>query len=208
MKFFTCLSHAHPYEELYENSFFPQAACVTIAALIQYFLMAAFHWMLIEGIDLYFSVVKVYNINTKMYIYHVISWCKFIILQHALETVIMLSDRQIWCCHAVKCFDFPPFFVGRSSSDLGGHFTWHRYWKKKKGYKAILVINSGKKNSRVCSCSSPFNLLHLILCFVYIFKSVSFHLLKICLSFFSFTSSSLAADFPRLTTSSGYSSPM
>ena len=38
MKFFTCLSHAHPYEELYENSFFPQAACVTIAALIQYFL--------------------------------------------------------------------------------------------------------------------------------------------------------------------------
>ena len=82
--------------------------------------------------------------------------------------------------------------------------------KKRKGYKAIRVINSGEKNSRVCSCSSPFNLLHLILCFVfvYIFKSVSFHLLKICLSFFSFTSSSLAADFPRLTTSSGYSSPM
>ena len=133
MQFFTCLSHAHPYEELYENSFFPQAACVTIAALIQYFLMAAFHWMLIEGIDLYFFVVKVYNINTKMYMYHVISWGKFIILQHALETVIMLSDRQIWCCHAVKCFDFPPFFVGRSSSDLGGHFTWHLYWKKKEG---------------------------------------------------------------------------
>ena len=145
MKFFTCLSHAHPYEELYENSFFPQAACVTIAALIQYFLMAAFHWMLIEGIDLYFFVVKVYNINTKMYMYHVISWGKFIILQHALETVIMLSDRQIWCYHAVKCFDFLPFFVGRSSSDLGGHFTWHRYWKKRKGYKAIRVINSGEK---------------------------------------------------------------
>ena len=170
--------------------------------------MAAFHWMLIEGFDLYFFVVKVYNINTKMYMYHVISWGKFIILQHALETVIMLLDRQIWCCHAGKCLDFPPFFVGRSSSDLGGHFTWHRYWKKRKGYKAIRVINSGEKNSRICSCSSPFNLLHLILCFVYIFKSVSFHLLKICLSFFSFTSSSLAADFPRLTTSSGYSSPM
>ena len=135
-KIFTCLSHAHPYEELYENSFFLQAACVTIAVLIQYFLMAAFHWMLIEGIDLYFFVVKVYNINTKMYMYHVISWGKFIILQHALETVIMLSDRQIWCCHAVKCFDFPPFFVGRSSSDLGGHFTWHRYWKKKEGLQS------------------------------------------------------------------------
>ena len=169
MKFFTCLSHAHPYEELYENSFFLQAACVTIAVLIQYFLMAAFHWMLIEGIDLYFFVVKVYNINTKMYMYHVISWGKFIFLQHALETVIMLSDRQIWCCHAVKSFDFPPFFVGRSSSDLGGHFTWHRYWKKRKGYKAIRVINSGKKNSTVCSCSSPFNLLHIILYFVFVY---------------------------------------
>ena len=50
------------------------AACVTVAALMQYFLMAAFCWMLIEGIYLYFFVVKVYNINTKMYMYHVISW--------------------------------------------------------------------------------------------------------------------------------------
>nr|XP_058947385.1 adhesion G-protein coupled receptor D1-like [Pocillopora verrucosa] len=51
-----------------------KAACVTIAALMQYFLMAAFCWMLIEGIYLYFIVVKVYNINTKMFMYHVISW--------------------------------------------------------------------------------------------------------------------------------------
>ncbi|CAH3164080.1 unnamed protein product [Pocillopora meandrina] len=51
-----------------------KAACVTIAALMQYFLMAAFCWMLIEGIYFYFFVVKVYNINTKMYMYHVISW--------------------------------------------------------------------------------------------------------------------------------------
>nr|XP_058952965.1 adhesion G protein-coupled receptor L4-like [Pocillopora verrucosa] len=51
-----------------------KAACVTIAALMQYFFMAAFCWMLIEGIYLYFFVVKVYNINTKMYMYHVISW--------------------------------------------------------------------------------------------------------------------------------------
>ena len=128
--------NAHPYEELYENSFFPQAACVTIAALIQYFLMAAFHWMLIEGIDLYFFVVKVYNIKTKVYMYHVISWGKFIILQHALETVIMLSDRQIWCCHAVNCFDFPPFFVGRSSSDLGGQFYLASLLEKKEGLQS------------------------------------------------------------------------
>ncbi|CAH3164085.1 unnamed protein product, partial [Pocillopora meandrina] len=51
-----------------------KAACVTIAALMQYFLMAALCWMLIEGIFLYLFVVKVYNINSKMYMYHVISW--------------------------------------------------------------------------------------------------------------------------------------
>ena len=30
--------------------------------------------MLVEGIYLYLFVVKVYNINTKMHMYHVISW--------------------------------------------------------------------------------------------------------------------------------------
>ncbi|KAJ7382480.1 hypothetical protein OS493_034641 [Desmophyllum pertusum] len=48
--------------------------CVTVAALMQYFLMAAFCWMLVEGVYLYLLVVKVYNINNKMSIYHVMSW--------------------------------------------------------------------------------------------------------------------------------------
>ncbi|PFX14626.1 Polycystic kidney disease protein 1-like 2 [Stylophora pistillata] len=51
-----------------------KAVCVTVAALMQYFLMAAFCWMLVEGIYLYLFVVKVYNINTKMHMYHVMSW--------------------------------------------------------------------------------------------------------------------------------------
>ncbi|XP_022796716.1 uncharacterized protein LOC111335121 isoform X2 [Stylophora pistillata] len=50
------------------------AACITAAALMQYFLMAAFCWMLVEGIYLYLFVVKVYKINTKMHMYHVMSW--------------------------------------------------------------------------------------------------------------------------------------
>ena len=114
-----------------KKSFSSQAACVTIAALMQYFLMAAFCWMLIEGIYLYFFVVKVYNINTKMYMYHVTSWGKLIILQHALVTVTMHLDRQIWCYDSAKCFDFLLFFVGRSSDDHGGHFTWHRCWERR-----------------------------------------------------------------------------
>ena len=55
----------------------PQGACVTVAALLQYFLMAAFCWMLVEGIYLYLLVVNVYNIEQKMYAYHVASWGKF-----------------------------------------------------------------------------------------------------------------------------------
>ena len=55
-----------------------QGACVTVAALLQYSLMAAFCWMLVEGIYLYLLVVKVYNIENKMRIYHVMSWGKFL----------------------------------------------------------------------------------------------------------------------------------
>ena len=55
-----------------------QGACVAVAALMQYFLMAAFCWMLVEGIYLYLFVVKVYNINDKMRMYYVMSWGKLL----------------------------------------------------------------------------------------------------------------------------------
>ena len=55
---------------------FVQGGCVAVAALMQYFLMAAFCWMLVEGIYLFLFVVKVYNVEDKIYIYHVISWGK------------------------------------------------------------------------------------------------------------------------------------
>ncbi|CAH3159244.1 unnamed protein product [Pocillopora meandrina] len=51
-----------------------KAVCVIVAVTMQYLLMAAFCWMLVEGIYLYLFVVKVYNINTKMHMYHVMSW--------------------------------------------------------------------------------------------------------------------------------------
>ena len=53
-----------------------QDACVAVAALLQYFLMAAFCWMLVEGIYLYLFVVRVYNIVDKMRVYQAISWGK------------------------------------------------------------------------------------------------------------------------------------
>ncbi|XP_058942067.2 adhesion G protein-coupled receptor L3 [Pocillopora verrucosa] len=50
------------------------ALCVLTAAFLQYFLMVAFCWMLVEEIYFVLFVVKVYNIGTKMHMYHFISW--------------------------------------------------------------------------------------------------------------------------------------
>ena len=65
-------------------SFLLQTACITSAVLMQYFLMAAFCWMLVEGIYLYLLVVKVYNISNKMYIYHVMSWGMLVVQLYLL----------------------------------------------------------------------------------------------------------------------------
>ncbi|XP_022793693.1 adhesion G-protein coupled receptor D1-like isoform X2 [Stylophora pistillata] len=51
-----------------------KSTCVTVAALVQYLLMAAFCWMLVEGIYLYMFVVKVFNVNDKMKVSHGFSW--------------------------------------------------------------------------------------------------------------------------------------
>ena len=55
-------------------TYFLQAACVAVAALMQYFLMASFCWMLVEGIYIYLFVVKVYNISDKIRRYHGFCW--------------------------------------------------------------------------------------------------------------------------------------
>ncbi|XP_074607789.1 adhesion G-protein coupled receptor D1-like isoform X5 [Acropora palmata] len=51
-----------------------KGACVAVAAMVQYFLMAAFCWMLVEGVYLYLFVVKVYNVSDKLKICHGVSW--------------------------------------------------------------------------------------------------------------------------------------
>ena len=55
-------------------TYFLQAACVAVAALLQYFLMAFFCWMLVVGIYIYLFLVKVYSITDKMYYYHGSCW--------------------------------------------------------------------------------------------------------------------------------------
>ena len=42
--------------------------CQVIAVLLHYFFLASFMWMLMEGVFLYFALVKVFITNTKLYI--------------------------------------------------------------------------------------------------------------------------------------------
>ncbi|RMX49012.1 hypothetical protein pdam_00021597 [Pocillopora damicornis] len=44
------------------------AICITAAVLTQYFLMAAFCWMLVEGIYFYLFIVKVYNYSNSCWL--------------------------------------------------------------------------------------------------------------------------------------------
>ena len=81
--------------------------------------MAAFCWMLVEGIYLYLFVVKVYNINTKMHMYHVISWG---IYNYLLPYLVYYSPTY------TSFFVFP---ICRSSCRHGSHFIEHCCWKRR-----------------------------------------------------------------------------
>ena len=43
-----------------------QAFCTTVAALIHYFYLSSFSWMLIEGVMLYLLIIEVYNVAVKL----------------------------------------------------------------------------------------------------------------------------------------------
>jgi len=76
-------------------------ACVTVAALMQYFFMAALCWMLVEGICLYLFVVKVYNFNHKMSVYHGMSWGKDNerCIESSLREATKPSRREQFSCN-------------------------------------------------------------------------------------------------------------
>ena len=63
-------------KEKSRKNYFPllQVICITAAVLTQYFLLAAFCWMLEEGIYFYLFIVKIYNISNTLIVYHVMAW--------------------------------------------------------------------------------------------------------------------------------------
>ncbi|KAM6117323.1 adhesion G-protein coupled receptor G4 [Pterocles gutturalis] len=50
------------------SSFHQPGLCITVAALLHYFLLAAFTWMCLESVHFYFVLVKVFNVYVPKYI--------------------------------------------------------------------------------------------------------------------------------------------
>lgn len=50
--------------------------CVAVAAMLQYFLLASFTWMGLEAVNMYFALVKVFNVYVPSYIlkFCVLGW--------------------------------------------------------------------------------------------------------------------------------------
>ena len=65
--------------------------CVFIAALIHYFYLAGFAWMLFEGVYLYLMVVRVFNTVIKMRLFYAVAWGKCYALKYNLDSNITLT---------------------------------------------------------------------------------------------------------------------
>ncbi len=63
------------------HNFIPhQVGCTVVAALLQYFFLSAFCWMLCEGIMLYLMLVVVFSTLSK-------KWWLFVLLGWGVSTV-------------------------------------------------------------------------------------------------------------------------
>lgn len=55
-----------------------QGVCFAFAVLLHYFQLAAFCWMLVEGINLLRGMVKVFRVTSRLKIYSLSAWGKHI----------------------------------------------------------------------------------------------------------------------------------
>ena len=72
----------------FSNVWFIQALC-TVLTVIQYFFHTAiFTWMLVEGINLYIKLVKVFSVKKQYVAYVALGWGKY--------PVYFLPNLAIW----------------------------------------------------------------------------------------------------------------
>ena len=139
---------------------FLQAICNTAAVLTQYFVMAAFCWMLAEGIYFYLLIVKVYNISNRLIVYHVMAWG--IVLQSIMTFIIVSADlpyfESVYCWYNLTpTFTDPLSLCVKVSPSLWSALL-SALRLEKEGFKATPAINSKKQNFvnfTSCFASSP-----------------------------------------------------
>ena len=134
------------------KTFFPflQAICITVAVLTQYFVMAAFCWMLVEGIYFYLLIVKVYNISNRLIVYHVMAWG--IVLLSIMTFLIFNADLSYFES-VYSWYDFPrtltsPFSLCVKVSPSLWSALLSASQLEKEGFKATPAINSKKQSLR------------------------------------------------------------
>ena len=91
-----------------------QAACTVVATLLHYFFLAAFSWMLCEGIMLYNLLVKVFGANKRkwIYIYTALGWGGWCSLDIHTGTSTFKSHSSLTC------------YLFRYSCSYCGHSSW------------------------------------------------------------------------------------
>ena len=69
------------------------ALCVAAAAALHYFLLASFTWMGLEAVNMYFALVKVFNVYVPSYIlkFCAVGWGE---LWDQLFVLLMLSESR------------------------------------------------------------------------------------------------------------------
>ena len=76
--------------------------CVFVAAVIHYFYLAGFAWMLFEGIYLYLMVVKVFNTVVRMRLFYAVAWGKCYMPNIKSDLVMILNPRLL---HTAKIIE-------------------------------------------------------------------------------------------------------
>ncbi len=65
---------------------YPQGGCGFVAALLQYFFLSAFCWMLCEGIMLYLMLVMVFGtLSKKWWMFLLIGWGTDVKVTHTMQ---------------------------------------------------------------------------------------------------------------------------
>ena len=109
--------------------------------------MAAFCWMLVEGIYFYLLIVKVYNISNRLIVYHVMAWG--ILLLSIMNFIIVRADlpyfESIYCWYDLTLTS-PSLCVKVSPSLWSALLSASQL--EKEGFKATSAINSKKQSFR------------------------------------------------------------